>query len=688
MTSSPALQAGASGRTLLRSLDFEVLPPEAKADVYMWEDVMKAIDAASNKSDAIRQIEARMMRQPGFKFNPLRMKHHKWVKGGRDWRVLHNHAKYPIKEVVAPSARKLFGNIFKTYCERNQRAAAPAWEQMMFDLRRGVLFEGGLDWRALWKMEHPHGAPPVECPHDYIPRGMGYRNMMLYCKLTPFEKAVTRIGTKAASAFVPHVYTTRVGLLPGQLYMTDDVWDDIEIAVPGVSRAIARPVSLVSMDAASTFLMAKQTRARYKKEDGTFDSIKELEMLHHVWNVLCNYGFHKDGMIWILEHGTAALKEWVQELVTKMTGDRVTFRHSGFLGKALHKGVFDYAGGGNFRIKAMLEGIFKLYHYRMGSLPGQTGGNARKDRPEQLEGLERYASGILKKAEGMELAARERLLYGALTWRGYGERVDNILHAINSRHEHDIEGFVDNGWMEKEISLDGKTGWKSVSEITYLPTENARNAALDLMNTPGHNRFRKWSPLEVWENHQDNLERLPLWCGVQILGMENVKKVTVKSNHLIEFQDQWYGTEPLRYEGWVATPAQERMILAPGREYGIFVNINDISRAVIVELPKGDILGIARQWKSVMPLDQEEIATRQALQARAAKALAAPVIERHADEADDRLAAMAHNETIISEGARHAPPLKRKNKPPSRDVYKVLAGTLTTTQEVQDEQWQ
>jgi hypothetical protein len=370
-----------------------------------------------------------------------------------------------------------------------------------------------------------------------------------------------------------------------------------------------------------------------------------------------------------------------------LTGGRVTISEPGVLGKALHAGVFDGAGKGNFRIKALLEGFFKLYHYRMAALPAQTGGNARGgDRPEQLDGLEKYAAKILDAAERMEADQHGRLWFGALTWQQYARRVDSILHAINTRHEHDIEGFEANGWMEREFSIDGRTGWRSVREIQYLE-KAAQNAVLDLVNVPGLSRFRKWSPLEVWDNHQDNLERLPLWCGVHLLGLENAKKVTVKNNHLIEFQDQWYGPDTFRYEGWVETPAQERMTLTPGREYGLFININDISRAVVVD-EKGGILGIARKHNSVMPLDKEEVEVRQALQARARAALSAPVIERHADEASDRLAAMAHNETLIAEGAKSAPPKTKKQKQPAVDAIAALAGTLTnTTQEVQDEQW-
>jgi len=87
-----------------------------------------------------------------------------------------------------------------------------------------------------------------------------------------------------------------------------------------------------------------------------------------------------------------------------------------------------------------------------------------------------------------------------------------------------------------------------------------------------------------------------------------------------------------------------------------------MDKAVIVDPTTRAVLGVAPQWASVMPLDVDAVSVMQEAQKRATAALAAPVIERHADEAADRLAAMEHNKNLIAQGvgATSAKPKKQR----------------------------
>ena len=171
------------------------------------------------------------------------------------------------------------------------------------------------------------------------------------------------------------------------------------------------------------------------------DGLKRHEFKWHVWDVLSNYGYHRDGCVIVLEHGTAALKPGEREVLARLSGGRITFRDSGIMGKAVHDGMFNGDGKGNFRLKALLEGMAnRALHYASAALPGQTGGNARVDRPEQLHGLEKYAEHILKAMETVPENVRERLWLGGLSWNGYGRIYDAINRGIHDRTAHDIEG--------------------------------------------------------------------------------------------------------------------------------------------------------------------------------------------------------------------------------------------------------
>jgi len=478
--------------------DFARLSPEHRAEVWALEDVMKMIDTAGNKLAECRRISRVLSHLRGYSEIRLRVKYYEWVKAGRGWRSLMNQAKAPVKAVACP--RKLVERIYKKYCENNQRAAKPAWRQLMFDLRRGVVLEGVGDWRTIWRACYPCVGVPAECPRDWVPPGMTYRNLQNYAKLTPFEIAASRRGTKAASGLVPFVYSTRRGLLPGQLYQWDDSWDDVEVVVQGLSSVMARPQNLSVMDVASTFKVTNLCRPRYTRPDGTRDSLKEIEMQWLAHHALTEIGYHKSVCVWVLEHGTAAIRDKMRSEITRLSGGVITFRDSDILGKALHAGMFDGAGKGNFRCKALIEASHRLLHYEFAFAPGQTGGNARGgDRPEQLDGLEKYAESIVKAWEVLPPHLQERLWFGGLSWDGYNKLVTQIHNRIYNRTDHDIEGFEANGWMEPEWSVDGNGDWRSIRDIAHLPPA-MRELAMEAARTPGFTRMRKWSPLEVWHS--------------------------------------------------------------------------------------------------------------------------------------------------------------------------------------------
>ena len=57
---------GAVVMKMPRSLDITTLPPDALADVYFWEDVMREIDASKNKCEAVRRLSSQFTGQRIF----------------------------------------------------------------------------------------------------------------------------------------------------------------------------------------------------------------------------------------------------------------------------------------------------------------------------------------------------------------------------------------------------------------------------------------------------------------------------------------------------------------------------------------------------------------------------------------------------------------------------------------------
>ncbi len=631
----------------MQSPEFAALPSEERASVLVWEDVMKQVDAAANKLAVCKEWAMRNGHRRGWSADRIRAKYYGWVASGRAWTFLVDWARVP--RTPAPARRGL-AQAFKRYAEQNQRASKPAWGAMLRDLRRGVNIEGVGTWRDVWAAQYPGERVPAEYPHGWIPRGWLYSNMLRKYKSTKFELVATRKGMAAARQFAPAVYSTRVGLLPGQLYQFDDMWHDIKIAVPGVNRKLLRPLEFSCVDVASTYKVGWGLKPQIQREDGSREGLAKGQFKALVAHILCNVGWHPDGCAFVIEHGTASLSDAEQDLIKRMTDGAVKFRTSAILGGQIIKGMFRAQGKGNFRVKGLIEGSHRMPHYEAASLPAQTGGLSRVDEPEQMYGLDKYASKVLEAWERVPEDQRDLLWYGgALTLSSYRRIITDIYDAVYSRTEHNIEGWEQNEWMVQEWSVDGRGGWRAAADIATLPPA-MRQIGKIALNTPGLARLRRMSPVEVWGRHSAGLQRLPHWAVVDFLGDECYRTIKVGHDGLIAFQDRDLTGSAckLRFAGVVAQPDGTGCRLAPGSEYGLYVLPHDMTKAVVVEARTRAVLGLAPAWSAVDPLNQAQVDIMQETQARMIAAASAPVRERHAERSDELVVRRESNDLLLA----------------------------------------
>ncbi len=639
--------------------EFATLPAEERANVVVWEEVMMQIDTARNKSAVCREWSMRNGHRRGWSQERIWAKYHGWVASGRAWTFLVNWAKVPR----TPSEyRRGFAEAFKRYCEDNQRACKPAWRAMLRDLRRGVHIPGVGTWRDVWAKQYPGERLPERCPSDWTPKGWLYSNAIRKFKSTKFELVAMRKGLTAARQFAPALYSTRVGLMPGQIYQFDDVWHDVKIAVPGVNRKLMRPLEFACVDVASTHKIGWGLKPQIQREDGSREGLGKGQFKALVAHILCNVGWHADGCQFVIEHGTASLSDADQEMVTRLTDGAVTFRTSGILGAQVMRGMFRGQGKGNFRVKALIEGSHRLPHYEAASLPAQTGGLSRVDEPEQMYGLDRYASKVLEAWDRVPEDQRDALWYGgALTLSSYRRVMDAIYEAVYGRTDHDIEGWEQNEWMVQEWSVDGRGGWRAAADIPSLP-EEMRHVGQIALRTPGLSRLRRMSPSEVWQRYAGHLQRLPHWAVCDFLGDECYRTVRVGHDGLIAFQDRDLtgSAVKLRFAGVVAQPDGTGCRLAPGSEYGLYVLPHDMTKAVVVEAGTRAVLGIAPAWSAVDPLSVDQVKTMQAAQAQMIALQSQGVRERHAERSDELVARREQNDLLL---AGLQTPRKRVNRP-------------------------
>jgi hypothetical protein len=648
------------------------LPAEVQAEVGRLESAMEIIDAAASKLDKCKEIARNAGGMRGWSSSRLRSKYYDWLNNGRTWTSLVNWAKVGNSR---QTPRSMCDTLFKHYCGQHQRSSKKAHEHMLHDIWSGKRLSGigpggrDGDWTDIFHACYPNLTTPSRCPFGWIPKGMSYRNMQHYAKLSKREAAIMRIGVKAAHKYVPAVYSTRVGLQPGMIYQFDDVWHDVSVILPGINKGLARPLEFCAIDYASTYKAAYGLSCQMEREDGSRTGLKEREMLWLVCHILTNVGYHCDGCVFVLEHGTAAVRPHVREIIERLTDGKVTFRTSEIIGASLVRGMFDGSGKGNFKAKALVEQSHRLLHHQADYLPAQTGGNSRSNRPEQLDGITSYAREIVKAWEQMSPDQQRLLWMPALTFWAYRPVVADIYRAIYNRTDHQCEGFESNNWMVAEYSIDGIGNWQPVDNIQYLP-QSMQALAHAACREPGHIRARRMSPREVWQSGQDNLIRLPPWAVASILGDSYRHKATVKDNGLLEFQDATI--EPgrrFRFQSRVLTPGGDAYLLSPGAEVYVYAMPYDDSKAVLADADTGDILGVVPAWNAVSPINATQVETAIEAQKRIIAAVDAPLRERHAQDGL-MLESLKISNAHLIEDARMVTdrPAARQQLPPTEDI--------------------
>jgi hypothetical protein len=142
-----------------------------------------------------------------------------------------------------------------------------------------------------------------------------------------------------------------------------------------------RPQEFACLDVASAYKCAYGVKAEIINDDGTRERLKEREMLYLAAYALTAIGYRTQGTTWIVEHGTAAIREELRKTIRSLTRDAISFATSGILGEQVHGGMWPGKGEGVPGLKAHLESSFNLVHNVSAALPAQTGSNHRSDLP-------------------------------------------------------------------------------------------------------------------------------------------------------------------------------------------------------------------------------------------------------------------------------------------------------------------
>ena len=564
---------------------FLQLPAEVRSDIELWIAELAAVTKPIQKS--LAQVAARM----GVSLQTARRKYDDW-RQARSWRALVNKAKVPEERGLS----REFIAYWHALCQQNGRKCAPAYREFVRQFKRGDMIPG-LD---------------ATVSRLKLPPGFGYDNLNKQ-RPTKFELAAARIGRSAAAEFRPKIFTSRVGLAVGQYIIFDDLWHDFKVMTLGGGQK--RPMRLLQLHAHDLFSacqFARGIKPRLEDDTGKSVGLNLNEMLFLVANVLAEYGYHPDGCVLMVEHGTAALAEWIEKMLFDLSNGRITVDRSGLEGAAAFAGQYGGASKGNFRFKAALESSHNLIHNETANLiqfPGQTGSNSRVNKPEELHGRERQAEALIKAMAALPADRAAMFKFPVLEVNAAKWALEAVQERINQRPDHALEGWLEAGLTTMDFDLPD-IGIISAQKFLSLPAD--RQAVIQAVATPVP---RLMSPREVFDAGRSRLVRLRPEHTALLLRDVAGREVTVGKDHLIAFEDETISPSPLRYLAHH---------FAPGDKFTAVVNPMSPHTAHLFDA-RGGWTGVVTAWQTVRRDDVEGLARQMGAARKVEAELLAPV---------------------------------------------------------------
>lgn len=279
-----------------------------------------------------------------------------------------------------------------------------------------------------------------------------------------------------------------------------------------------------------------------------------------------------------------------------------------------------------------------------------------------------------------------------MTLNAYRGIVKQLYDVIYSRHEHNIEGWEQNEWVQMLWSVNGRDNWMAARDIPKLPAPMQEPARMAL-RTPGLFKPERLSPTEVLGRYSERFMRLKPWAIIDFLGEDCYRTVRLDGQGLLTFQDKDLTGFPckLRFAGTVMQPDGSRASLVPGTEYGLYVIPHDMSKAVVVDAGNRIVLGMAPQWSAVSPLNPDEVKVMVEAQARVIEAQSEPIRARHADQIEEFQNNKATTDLLLADLTELRKPAKRQRKSNNNATGTALRelarSRVAVTQEGTGDEW-
>jgi hypothetical protein len=547
--------------------------------------------------------------------------------------------------------------------------------------------------------------PPQPEPDTGHPKGWSPRNLRKHRPKKP-ELALAKHGQKSASAFLPHVLTTRVGsAVLSRLLFDDQDYDNMltdgHLALAGLPT-MARPVSFNCLDFYTARHMANHLRLIRRDADKD-RTLTGREFNWFLVEILMSVGYRTDslGTELILEHGTA--NSWGNKelrtlngfasfdaAIEALTGGSVRPQRGGkFEGPLFAELCFAAQSTGNFKFKTWIESAFRLLRIYMQALPVPIGSHARINKREEIYGIAKAEDQIARVIRSCPDATLSEYIVENIRHEGmdvttFANLIASIYRAVNLATVHQLEGwrqcnFTVPLWRLKPES----ENWFAMSELeTLFPDPDERRIIIRKINSDERLTTVDLMSREAAYNLSMAADRAvirrlqPQMIG-HLLPTDWADTITVGANHQFTLANPlWEDSRETYVASW--EERGRRITMDHGQKALVYHNPFSAGRAVLYSM-NGEF--ITELFPTVRATPFDSVAKLAQLKQRAAvkSGHEAHIRARMEGIASGRAAAKQHNREVMAPAIDLTRDDRRRTKNAAQAATAQAAARAVTT---------
>jgi hypothetical protein len=622
------------------------IPSAARSRCELLLCCMERIHLARNRKAECAEIARGLTHLRGCSAHQLKRLYLSFRAAGNDWRKLVPAYHLPAEEHQRGNLSPEFIRYWQALAEENQRAARPAYRELLRRWRRGDEIGGMGTWRRWWQAKFKGRPLPVECPED-IPAGWSYENLLAHMP-AKVETIIVRDGLFAAHAGLSQILRDRNQLRPHELLTFDDAQLDFRVMAEGGVRKLR---GVFCLDVGDAYLLSHYTKPVLAKEDGGEEGLMRGEVRQLLFYLLRDYGIPRDYPLNLLvESGAASVSKEDAAWLHAMSEGRIIVHRTSVTERTAFLGAYSERYGQPWH-KGWIEAFFNLLHNECAGLSGQFGRNQLEGKTGDFEKRKEAALTLYKAAELLPDFYRDQLSMPFPSLARANDFLVDVINRINHRRDHRLQGF---DRVPQWRLTEGDT-WRDWADLRALPPAvHDAVQTREVMESPAERRARRWAGLD--RISLSELSLIPLLNAKRTVTLAKPFEVKLQidgKGHVFRKTDKALAKEGLTFTAHFDEDRAD------------CIHLFDEAGRHVATLPRVD---------GFNPLDREAYKAASKENAAANRVLLDNIQARTAGRAGERLAAEQHNREVLETAAADIEAGRMQLTPAERATLSMQAG--------------